>query len=234
MDNHIITCPTTIHNTDHDKNSRRICHIKDTRDIGNARNDIFIWKINEQKKYYQIFCNKYIRGIFEHVKNTNCAFYINNLCGELNELNNFNNMRDYLEKGKPVKISDFYEQNYGIDKLLSVTWIDDKIDKNSNMSGCYQCKKKYGAGIYFKGYIYQRNKEPKKYKGYIKTYNFFMCDCDIQNGENKIEYTLQKFPNCSPFVEIRCGSIKNGYGSFDYISNAIQFDIRYQENYLIN
>lgn len=109
-----------------------------------------------------------------------------------------------------------------------VMWIvkmEEDDDIQNNGSGCGQCGAKYGGGFWFCGLAYNTglNKndpdDPIEYEGYVKTYNFFRCEC--KDEENEI--LCSKEEDNIPFLVIRCETTDN----ITLIDHCILFNIKY-------
>jgi hypothetical protein len=207
----------------------------------------FIWKVNEQNKYYNVVCNNYIRKLFQFLKtNKEYIFYL-----DYDSPPNRQQIIKYLREDKPIEVSDFYKdkvfqhyKTFPIQKYNNIPLhdVDDKNvaftvedyeemtekDLKCESSGCHQCEVKYGGGICFTGKTYNTGligDEMIEYDGYIKTYSFNRCNCFKDENDNIIkEFKVED--NEFPFVEIRCGPVHPNIWNIGFLNNCILFDIK--------
>ena len=140
----------------------------------------FIWKKSDQMIYYEIYCNKYLRGIFKEIKSKPYVFYYDNISEKeihdtavkyytTNEINIkdfkkkkiMKNYKLYPEFTYNPEAFEQYTRNNDVcsyDKYLydneeqAYFSIDDYDDINTTeIGGCYQCKKQYECGFTFSG-----------------------------------------------------------------------------------
>ncbi len=205
----------------------------------------FIWKKENQNKYYNIVINNYIYKIFEHIKKNSLLFYLkyDNTNDFINTIKYYNgtkiNIEDFKHNKKFIKYNKFpkntsnntydvSEDNVG----LSITKLDNIIDNNCNIGGCGQCHKQYGKGLWFEGYAYntgplrndKKKHAPYKYEGYIKVNDFHYCDCD-RNRNNISTIECNNYDNI-PSIIIDC-SIPNK--NICLLRHCILFNIYYSE-----
>lgn len=197
--------------------------------------DNFIWKKSDQDKYYQIVCNNYIGNIFKFIHNKQYVFYLDYERNDLDVISKYYN-------GKDIDITDFektkkfkhYKSFPFHDKFKNIrdtdpTNIGFTITnyEDDSLSGCGQCGVSYGGSFWFEGLAYNtglNGDKPIEYEGYIKTYNFFRCECETENYDEII---------CSdeddvPFLEIVCTPIKNTY-NLCLVNRCILFNIKYMK-----
>ena len=145
--------------------------------------NIFIWKNCDQMKYYEIYCNDYLRGIFKEIKLKPYVFYydytsereIHDTAVKYYTSKNKINIKDFKQTKIMKKYKLYPEFTYKpevfeqytrdndintYDKSLydneeqAYFSIDDYEEINEIDSGCYQCKKRYECGINFSGLAY--------------------------------------------------------------------------------
>jgi hypothetical protein len=217
----------------------------------------FIWKKAHQNNYYQILVNQYLKKIFKSIKNKGYVFYLDH------DNNDFDRAVKYYN-GEPVNIADFEKpkefRNYktfpmfidrndiqydihDVDHVnvgFTITNLDEEDDLEGNKSGCYQCKARYGEGFWFEGLAYNTGLDeenpdgPIEYEGYIKTYDFFSCNCDNHRNPDEMICSKQKYDyhgqeyydHDLPFVVITC-TPKNNKHNVTLIRNCILFNVKY-------
>ena len=191
----------------------------------------FMLQIKDQHKYYNLVCNKYIRPIFNYIKNKHFIFYL-----KYDDKNDFNTTLKYYTNKQKLNFKDFKcntkfkhytsfpfkkfndtllhnvdEKNVG----FTITDMDLKPDIKSNQSRCCTCGYKYGAGFWFTGLAYNTGLDikPIEYDGYINTYNFFKCKCD------KIGHEIKCSDATIPFFTIKCTPLNNKH----HINRSLYF-----------
>lgn len=173
---------------------------------------MFVWKKENQNKYYNILINNYVYKLFKYIKDTKQLFYLkyekekdfDNIINYYNS-DNMPNLGNFQRNKEFINFKEFpvneYNNTYDVDEEnigFSITKVDNIMDIDCNMGGCGQCNMQYGKGIWFEGYAYNTGLQEGavKYEGYIKTYDLFRCNC------SKSINTKEK--ECNEYDDVPC------------------------------
>jgi hypothetical protein len=206
----------------------------------------FNWKKDRQDEYYQIVCNDYIKQMFRLIQNKKYYFYL-----DYNGKEDLDTVYNHYENKCPVDITKFYKHkiinHYSTfplyknttlpnvdypDMLFTITNFEDNSGLHEKASGCSTCNIRYGAGFWFEGLAHNVGEHPVEYEGYIKTYNFNMCNCDA-DYEITCSYNYDLEQDNVPYLEINCTPKDNKY-NVTMLNHSILFNLKYTDNYTLN
>ncbi len=192
----------------------------DDESIGNNQSDgnkvmgtHFLWKSQDQDMYHDILVNKYIKALFEHIKNKGYVFYL-----DRNNDQVYEKTVEYYKTGKPIDVTQFHvsghkfrhfsefpinpeNDTYDVDPInipLTITDVSEETEEGE----CGQCHKAYGGGFWFTGNAYNVGFETS-YEGRINTYYLNKCMCSLKTLDWPDEIECTRYDDL-PFVVIDC------------------------------
>lgn len=154
------------------------------------------------------------------------------------------NIKDFYcpKKFNPDLVKGYHENRFEDKDYENIGFsiTDFNVDEKGDRSGCGQCKIKFGGGASFSGLAYNtkcNGNEPVEYEGYIKTYNFFNCNCNYDNcncnyDNNNVDEIVCSLNDSDdsddlPFVEIRASPINDD--GIELLGNCILFNLKYTD-----